>query len=242
MRISTLIIFCFWGNICFGQASDDHNKSSKAVNDFRTPYNPKGDYRTWSVKATLLPIPYSDQTMVVSALGIEYGITRNQSIGLDAHFDYSFGSHKDVLDTLNYYHSEGQDFHTTDLAAILNYRYYFNMENARNNNGLYFYTGAFVKYGRVFYYQNQLYQADFISKDENDYSEGILFGAILKVSSVKNLGLDVNIGLAHLESDVTTVYKEKDMTSGSINILNKVEKSSSIIPRIGLYLHWWFYR
>lgn len=218
-------------NISFGQSNDD-NHSTTAVKDFRTPYNPKGDYHTWSVKFTILPIPYSDQTMIVSALGIEYGITKNQSIGLDGHLDYSFGSHNNVLDTLGGFHSTGQDFHTTDLAAILNYRYYFNMENTRNNNGVFFYTGAFVKYGRVYYYQNQLYQADYISKDENDYSEGILFGAILKVSSVKNVGLDANIGLAHLETDITTVYKYQ----------TKVEKPTSIIPRVGLYIHWWFYR
>ena len=242
MKISTLILLCFLGIAGFGQSSDENTNSTKAVKDFRTPYNPKGDYHTWSVKATLLPIPYSDQTMVVSALGIEYGITKNQSIGMDVHFDYSFGSHKNVLDTLNNYHGDGQDFHTSDVAAILNYRYYFNWENNRNNNGLYFYTGAFVKYGRVFYYQNQLYQTDFITKDENDYSEGILFGAVLKMSSVKNIGLDANIGLANLETDVTTVYKEKDQFTGNVNILTKVEKPTSIIPRFGLYVHWWFYR
>ena len=236
MKIITLIIFCFLVNNSFGQ-SNDVNHSTTAVKDFRTPYNPKGDYHTWGVKLTILPIPYSDQTMIVSALGIEYGITKNQTIGLDGHFDYSFGVNSNILvDTLGGIHSTGQDFHTTDLAAILNYRYYFNMENARNNNGLYFYTGAFVKYGRVYYYENQLYKSDYISKDENDYSEGILLGAILKISSVKNVGLDANVGLAHLETDVTTVYKDNG------NIKTKLEKLASIIPRVGLYIHWWFYR
>ena len=236
MRITTLIILCFLGNISFGQTTDDSNHVTKAIKDFRTPYNPKGDYHTWGIKATLLPIPSSDQTQVVSALGIEYGVTKNQSIGLDAHFDYTFGSHSNVLDTLGGFHSTGQDFHTTDLAAILNYRYYFNMEKSRNDNGLYFYAGAFLKYGRVYYYENQLYQADYISKDENNYSEGILFGAILRISGVKNIGIDGNVGLAHLETDLTTVYKNNG------NILTKVEKTPSIIPRVGLYFYWWFYR
>lgn len=236
MRITTLIILCFWANICFGQSTDDSVHIAKPVKDFRTPYNPKGDYHTWGVRAIILPLPSSDQTEVVSGLGIEYGITKNQSIGLDTHFDYSFGSHNNVLDTLGAFHATGQDFHTSDLAGILNYRYYFNMEKSRDDNGLYFYTGAFLKYDRIFYYENQLYATDYITKDENDYSEGILFGAILRVSGVKNIGIDANVGLAHQEADVTTVYKSNG------NILTSVDKSFSVVPHVGLYLYWWFYR
>ena len=72
-----------------------------------TPYDPHAHYRTWSLKGKVLPFFLGDFGGISGLFGVEYGITKNQSIGVDGFLELQENSDDGVQDTAGVQHTVG---------------------------------------------------------------------------------------------------------------------------------------
>jgi hypothetical protein len=85
----------------------------------QTPYDPKADYRTWSVKGKALPYILGNGGGISAMLGVEYGFAKNQSIGVDVFADWSESSDDNVADTAGVQHAFGNFYNGFEKALFL---------------------------------------------------------------------------------------------------------------------------
>jgi hypothetical protein len=172
-----------------------------------TPYNPKGNFRTWSLKGKVLPFILGNGGGISGLFGIEYGITKNQSIGVDGFLEYQENSNDMAQDTSGVTHQIGDYWNSVERAVFLNYRYYFSFQRLRERKGIAPYTVVFLRYGKLDQYYDPLYPlTSYYQNHEWDYSAGILLGATFGFKRNKRLGLDVNTGVFEKEKVKDTEY------------------------------------
>ena len=68
---------------------------------------------------------------VSGLFGVEYGITKNQSIGVDGFLEYRENSNDMAQDTAGVTHQIGDYWNSVKRAVFLNYRYYFSFQRLR---------------------------------------------------------------------------------------------------------------
>jgi hypothetical protein len=205
MNSRTLLLMIFWLPL----AARSQEVSSNSL-DRMTPYDPKADYRTWSIKGKILPWPLGNGGGISGLLGVEYGFTKNQSIGIDGYAEYEENSDDMVQDTSGVTHAEGNEWHSWERAIFLNYRYYFSMQRLRRK-GITPYIVAFVRYGQIDVAFSPLYPLTYYKRHELDRSAGILIGSTYGLGN--RLGLDVNLGLFEKEKIIDTEFLTHGVTS-----------------------------
>ena len=203
--------------------------------DFQTPYNPKGNYHTWSIKGKVLPFLLGNGGGISGLLGIEYGFAKNQSIGIDGFIELQEDSDDNVYDTAGVKQDIGDYYFSKERAVFLNYRYYFNWKKLRDR-GIVPYLLCFLRYGKL----DQHYDPDypltsFLSNHEKHTSAGIMLGATSIIGANNRLGLDINTGLFDKQKVISTVY-----------LKNGVETTTASKPvglgyRLSVNLTYWFY-
>ncbi len=201
-----------------------------------TPYDPAGAHRTWSIKGKVLPFIVGNEAGASGLLGLEYGLTKNQSIGIDAFAEYQESAHDNVSDTAGVQHATGEYWHSWEKAIFLNYRYYFREKDGRED-GIAPYIVGFLRYGRIDRYYDPLYVlSSYLSEHERHYSAGLLGGFTGSLSDKHRLGLDINTGLFIKKKDIWTVYRENDS--------ERITRRRPIGPgfRLSVNLVWWFPR
>jgi len=198
-----------------------------------TPYDLRSNYRTWSIKAKILPWLFGNADGVSFFLGFEYGITKNQSIGIDG-FAYFEGASNDmVLDTAGNTHQFGDNWNSTEKAIFLDYRYYFDSQRLRRRYGIAPYLLAYVRDGKIDRSYDPLYPLSAYWQDhERHYSAGLQLGTSLKGSRFWNL--DVNCGLFVKEKVVSMEY----LNRGVVSTIDS--RPLELGFRLSVNLFWWW--
>jgi hypothetical protein len=185
-------------------AYDTTTPAIKDTTPKETPYNPAAGYRNWSIKAKILPWFLGDALGISGFAGFEYGITKNQSIGIDGFVYYEESSLDSVPDTTGLVHSVGDYWHSIERAILLDYRYYFNFQRLRRHTGITPYILAYLRYGRIDRYYDPLYPlSDYWKDHEQHYSAGLQLGATF---ASWDIPIDVNIGLFEKEKVIYTQF------------------------------------
>jgi hypothetical protein len=79
-----LFSFCCASFSMSAQSSRSASAGTTSADNDPTPYDPRANYRTWSIKGKVLPYPsLGNAGGVTVLLGLEYGFAKNQSIGVD---------------------------------------------------------------------------------------------------------------------------------------------------------------
>jgi hypothetical protein len=220
MRIIIVVFSFFIATVTFAQLSS-RTKDSLDNRFINTPYNLKSDYKTWTIKATCLPVFIGNSGLISNVLGMEYGFMKNQSISIDLNYIYSEDSHDMVADTAGVSHNTGNYSYSNEEAVFAYYRYYFSWQKIRESKGLSFYSSCYFRYGYVERKEDPAFSGNYISQKESNYAEGILFGAI-KQCNYKRLGLDFNVGVFDKQKDIATIYSADTRHQGSSNIGVKI--------------------
>ena len=208
---------------------------SSADGAWLTPYNPHANYHTWSLKAKVLPFELGDFGGFSTLFGVEYGITKSQSIGVDAFFEYQENSDDHVQDTAGVAHEVGNYWHSSERAVFLNYRYYFSAQRLRRKEGIVPYTVVFLRYGKLDQYYDPLYPlTSYYQNHEWDYSAGVLVGATLPWG--RRMGLDVNTGVFEKEKVKDTEY----LVHGAESLVRSRRPGLGV--RVSVNLEWWWRR
>src|SRR5579864_510937 len=139
--------------------------------DTSSPYNPRGNYQTWSVKGKVLPFLIGNGGGVSGFLGTEYGFLKNQSIGIDGYLLLQEGSDDNITDTAGVKHDVGNYFSSVEKAVLVDYRYYFDFRRWRQK-GLVFYTVAYVRLGHISRQWDPLYRNTWVRQEEDHRSAG----------------------------------------------------------------------
>ncbi len=226
-----LFILCLFTVNCLSAQTDTTKEEI-----IRTPYNPAASYQAFGIKAHVIPLPIGNQGTLANLLGFDWGFHRNQSIGIDAVFNYTEGSHDDVYDTSGVHHDVGAYYHTTELALLLNYRFYLKFPRLRVRKGIVPYLGSFLRYGHMAGYQDPaytVYSDDFNTRMETDYSAGILLGFLSRFEGAKHAGIDFNIGVFEKEKHIVSAYKGNNVTNATTNNMG---------IKMDLNVYWWFFR
>jgi hypothetical protein len=214
----------------------DPDPGPSAAETFPTPYNPGGDYHTCSIKGKVLPFILGNGGGFSTMLGLEYGFAKNQSIGVDAFFEYTGSSDDNVADTAGVVHDFGAYYTGLEKALFLNYRYYFNFQRLREKQGIAPYIVAFLRYGKIDQHYDPLYPLSrWQSNKETQYSTGILIGGTAVVGGKGRLGLDVNFGLFEKEKVISAVY----LKNGVETMVNG--RPIGIGFRLSVNLSYWFF-
>jgi hypothetical protein len=224
MRVLLLLFFSLTGFELFAAGDTLSDKPGSTPFDRYVPWN------TCAVRGKVLPWLLGNDGGYNALLGFEFGFLRNQSLGVDGSYTISGGSHDDVTDTAGVHHDVGAHHAIRDKSLYLNYRYYF---KARSEKDFYF-AGAFLRYGRKDYYQDQLYQADFISKYEYHRSACFFLGWDHVLSP--HLDLDLYLGAIYIQRDVYAVVKENNV------VVDKVEHPQEVNAKFSINLSFWFRR
>ncbi|MBS1637341.1 MAG: tetratricopeptide repeat protein [Bacteroidetes bacterium] len=205
----------------------------KKTKAYTTPFDPASAYRNWAVKGKAMPYVLGNGGGINALLGVEYGLGKHHSLGIDAYL-LSGGSPGEEYDTLKKETIVTPASGSTDRALFLNYRYYFGLQGLRQNHGLTFYTGAFARYGYLFYTFENGYKTHILSQNETHYSGGILLGSIIRVKD--QMGIDVNVGIYYKEIYAHKAYTDNGMT------IREDKSHSQVSARIGLNFELWFLR
>jgi hypothetical protein len=171
----------------------------------RTPYDPKGDFHTWSLKGKVLAYPFGNGGGISYLLGVEYGFLKNQSIGIDGFVYHEWDVEDQATDTTGVGTQNGRDWSSWERALMLNYRYYFNFRKLRQKYGLALYTLAFARYGWINRRYDPGYIASYYTDTEKHRSVGLMLGGNLALS--ERLGIDLNMGMFEKVKDISTVDK-----------------------------------
>jgi hypothetical protein len=212
--------------------------TASAAND-PTPYDPRANYRTWSIKGKVLPYPaLGNAGGVTVLLGLEYGFARNQSIGVDVFANWSEDSDDNVADTAGVQHTTGSFYNGSEKALFLNYRYYLNCRRLRDRKGAAPYLLFFLRDGKIYQHYDPLYPLwRWQANRERQYSAGLMVGVTSAISDdkPKRLDWDLNLGIFEKLKEISTVYL-KDGVQSTV-------KSRPIGPgfRLSLNLVYWFY-
>lgn len=188
----------------------------------------------WAIKGKILPWfgILSGQSGINSLIGVEYGIKRSHSLGLDVYFN-RWHLWEDRYDPVkNEYVAEyAIRYRTKDL--FLNYRYYF--MDFKNAPKVVPYFGAFVSPGYFHEFYDEGYVTNVKDYKEIHYSAGTLIGIRL-APDPKRLGGDINLGFFYRRKDIEEVTEENsvNVTSGGT--------AYNFGMRIGLNLYLWFER
>src|SRR5580704_8806540 len=120
-RLLTFLLCCMSLTLTAQQQVPVADSTSQDL--FKTPYDPKAGFRTWSTKGKVLPYPIFGNGAGISVLlGLEYGFTKNQSIGVDVFSDWSENSNDHATDTAGVQHAYGDNYTGGEQAIFLNYR------------------------------------------------------------------------------------------------------------------------
>jgi hypothetical protein len=201
-----------------------------------TPYDPKADYRTWSIKGKALPYFLGNGGGISALLGVEYGFAKNQSIGVDVFADWSEDSDDNVADTAGVQHAFGNFYNGFEKAIFINYRYYFKSSTLRRKKGIAPYLLAFLRDGKIYQHYDPLYPLTrWMSNREHQYSAGLMVGGTTSLGlKPERLSLDLNLGLFDKLKEISAVYLE--------NGVPKTVTSRPIGPGFRLsvnLVYWW---
>lgn len=208
---------------------------SSANRAWLTPYDPHANYHTWSLKGKVLPFLIGNAGGFSTLLGVEYGIGKHQSIGVDAFFEYQENSDDNVGDTAGVQHTVGNYWHSSERAVFLNYRYYFSAQWLRREEGIAPYTVVFLRYGKLDQYYDPLYPlSSYYQNHEWDYSAGVLIGATFPWD--RRVGVDVNTGIFEKEKVKDTEY----LVHGAESLVRSRRPGLGV--RVSVNLEWWWRR
>lgn len=203
---------------------------------FITGYDPLGHSRNWSIKGKVLPFVLGDESGISALAGIEYGFSKNQSVGIDGFFESTSKSDENSIDTAGVMHPVSQYYHGTEKAVFFNYRYYLKCGNLREKRGIAPYLLTFLRYSRIHQHYDPLYPlTGWLTNDEMQYSLGLMGGALIQFSHTGRLCLDINTGVFMKKRNITTVYL-KDRLPFTVS-------SNPLGPgfRLSVNLVYWFY-
>lgn len=199
-----------------------------------TPYDPKAGYRTWSVKGKILPWTLGNGGGVSGLLGIEYGFTKNQSIGIDVYSELEENSDDNVNDTSGVQHAIGDYWHSFERAIFFNYRYYFSFQRLREHKGIAPYLLAFVRYGKIDAAYDPLYPLNYYWKqDQRHYSAGLLLGTTFPFFTHRWC-LDINTGIFDKQKVIYTQF----LTHGVVSSTNWRPRDLGYRLSVNL-VYWW---
>lgn len=179
----------------------------------QTPYNPNGDYHTWSLKGHAYYWTLGNSGGISYLAGIEYGFLKNQSIGIDGLIYQQTDSHDDAYDTTGKATNNSDNWQSWEKAVLLNYRYYFNLRRLREEDGLVLYALAFVRYGTIDRHWNPFYelgQNNQYSDDEVHRSAGLMLGTTFVDPDWPWIGIDINTGMFDKSKDISIVNNYGD--------------------------------
>ena len=197
-----------------------------------SPYNPKADYETWSIKFKALPFLIGNGAGVSGFLGLEYSFLKNMSIGVDGYLLLQESSSDQIPDTAGVEHNTGNYCYSVERAVLVDYRYYFNFPRLRAR-GVVFYTLVYARLGHIFRHWDPLYPHPFVTQNETHHSMGLSLGSTFSVDKESRWCLDINAGIF-----------EKDKTITSVDVANHrvTEKPVGPGPRVSVNLCYWFTR
>ena len=208
---------------------------SSAGRTWLTPYDPHANYRTWSLKGKVLPFFLGDFGGISGLFGVEYGIGKNQSIGIDGFLELQENSDDGVQDTAGVTHKVGNYWHSSERAVFLNYRYYFSFQRLRRKKGIAPYMVAFLRYGKLDQYYDPLYKlTSYYQNHEWDYSAGVLVGATFPWA--RRVGIDVNTGVFEKEKVKDTEY----LAHGVESLVRS--RPTGLGFRLSVNVEWWWRR
>jgi hypothetical protein len=227
-------LFTIYFIVAFFQLSAQQTDDTTIT--IKTPYNPKGDYKNWGVKAIILPLLVGNGSGLINQLGVEYGITKNQTLGIDAAYIF-FNDHREkATDTGGVVRKSSDKSTTKQKALFFNYRYYFYVERWRFKRNRAPYISLYYRLANTTDKTDPSFKHDYLVKDEKSNAIGIVAGAVDRFRSEKRLGIDYNIGLFYKQKNIDITYRENNLTK------TKQETDSNFGLRIGLYIHYWFFR
>jgi hypothetical protein len=230
LLVPLLVFICFFGHAQWRK--DDPRIFDRTA----TPFNPKGAYHCIALKAVVLPLPLGNVGFLSTSLGVEFGLTKNQTIGVDGFYMTGGDKSDKVKDTAGVEHHEANDYHTNERAVFFSYRYYFNFRKLRENNGICLYSSCYVRYGKKSSDKDEAFFNDYVSEEEINKSIGVLVGSVFMFEGSTKWAWDVNIGPFLKNKDITTVYRENRVRK------TKFESTHNMGIRIGATINYYFFR
>lgn len=234
MKNFYLLIFCLLSRIIFAQANDTILYASFSDN-IKTPFNPIGSDNTYALKARVLPFLLGNGSGISTLLGTEIGFLKRNSIGFEGIYITKHDTEDKVTDLNGVYHETGNRSKYFERAILVDYRFYFNFQKYRRQNGLTFYTSCFFKKGQIDERNDPNFRNEYINRKEDYNSYGIVLGSILNFKNSEHFGFDVSFGYFRKDKNISTDYREATL----IKTINSNEIGTGL--RIGLTIDYWIF-
>ncbi|MEC4005204.1 hypothetical protein OX283_011090 [Flavobacterium sp. SUN052] len=234
MKYFFSLVICIVSEIIFAQAGDTIRYASFS-NTIKTPFNPVGTENTYALKARILPFLLGNGSGISTLFGTEIGFLKRNSFGFQGIFISSHDIQDMVTDLAGVYHESGNRSKFVDRAFLFDYRFYFNLQKFRRQNGLTFYTSCFFKKGQQVESYDENFRNDYIYRKENYNSYGIVIGSILNFKNSEHFGVDLSLGYFRKDKNSSTDYQVGSM----IKTIN--EKAIGTGLRIGLTINYWIF-
>jgi hypothetical protein len=184
------------------------------------------------LKAKAFYWPIGNGHVSTVLLGTSIGFLKRNSIGCDFNYVVSRDQIDEVFDTSGVRHTEGKESYSKEKAVFFSYRYYFNLFKLQQKKKVTLYVSSYVRWGKVSYYQDQLYPAEFVTKNEKNYAAGIVLGALAKIKNSKRLSMDYALGIFNKIRDTDIQYKENNL------LKFRNEKTSNWGMKMDINLYW----
>lgn len=234
MKYFYLRIFCLISGICLAQQNDTIRYASFTDN-IKTPFNPIGTENTYALKARVLPFLLGNGSGVSTLLGTEIGFLKRNSFGFEGIYITKHDTKDKVTDLQGVYHETGNRSKYFEKAVLVDYRFYFNLQKYRRQNGNIFYTSCFFKKGTIDERNDSNFKNEYVNRLEDYTSYGIVLGSILNFKNSEHFGFDLNLGYFQKDKKIATDYQEATIVSTK----NTNEKGTGL--RIGLTVDYWFF-